>query len=185
MKNSNQKKERGGAPAPPSLSFYRVMIFMGLLLLSGILTGMGSKPPQIGGPAADFQAETPQEKPVSPSDYRGKVVLLTFWATWCEPCKKEMPEIEAAYEEHKEEGLVVLAVNFGEKADQAEEFAKKMGLTFPIVVDRRANIAERYGVVSLPVTFFIDPNGIIRERVFGGTLTKESIAEIFGRLKAK
>jgi peroxiredoxin len=95
-----------------------------------------------------------------------------------------MPEIEAAYENHKEEGLVVLAVNFGEKGDQAEAFAKKMGLTFPIVVDRRANIAERYGVVSLPVTFFIDPNGIIRERVFGGTLTEQSITETFRRVKA-
>jgi peroxiredoxin len=183
MKNNNQEKKEGGAPAP--LSFpYRGILLTLLFLLSGFLTGMGSKPPQIGGPAADFQAETPQGKPVSLSEYKGKVVILTFWATWCEPCKKEMPEIEAAYENHKEEGLVVLAVNFGEKADQAEAFAKKMGLTFPIVVDRRANIAERYGVVSLPVTFFIDPNGIIRERVFGGTLTEQSITETFRRVKA-
>ena len=177
------QKTMGGTLVPPSSSFYRAVFLTGLLLLSGILTGMGSKPPQVGGPAANFQAETPEGKPISLGEYKGKIVILTFWATWCEPCKKEMPEIQAAYEKHKEDGLVVLAVNFGEKGEVADAFVKKMGLTFPIVVDRRANIAERYGVVSLPVTFFIDPNGIIRERVFGGTLTKENIEEISNALK--
>jgi peroxiredoxin len=177
MKPNDQKKA-GGAFAPPGALPSRTILFVLLLLLSGLLTGMGSKPPQVSGPAPDFETETPAGEKISLSAYRGKPVLLTFWATWCEPCKKEMPEIQAADEAHKKDGLVVLAVNFGEKAEAAEEFSKKMGLTFPILLDRRANIAERYGVVSLPVTFFIDPGGIIRERVFGGTLTREGIAQI-------
>lgn len=156
-------------------------LIVGLLWLG--LTGMGTKPPETGRPALPFQTETVEGEPVTLSDYRGKVIVLTFWATWCEPCKKEMPEIQAAYEKHKEDGLVVLAVNFGEKRDAAKAFMDQMGLTFPVLMDRRANIAERYAVVSLPVTFFIDKDGIIRERVFGGTLTQEGIAEIFARLQ--
>ena len=178
MKIRNQKG-RGGAPAP----LRRTILFAVLLFFAGILTGMGSKPPQVSGPAPDFETETPAGEKVSLKDYRGKPVILTFWATWCEPCKKEMPEIQAAYEKHQEEGLVVLAVNFGETKEKAEAFVKQMGLTFPSLLDRRANIAERYGVVSLPVTFFIDREGIIRERVVGGTLTKESISDLFLRLK--
>lgn len=185
MERSNPNQQPGGAQAPPGFNLTRTALFAFLLLLSGLLTGMGSKPPQVSGTAPDFQTTTPSGEPVSLKEYRGKVVLLTFWATWCEPCKKEMPEIQAAYEAHKEEGLTVLAVNFGEKAEEAQAFADKMGLTFPVLLDRKINIAEQYGVVSLPVTFFIDRNGIIRERVFGGTLTKESIGEIIGRMKTK
>lgn len=173
----NNRQDQGGAFAPPRFSFSRTLLFPLLLIFSGLLTGMGSKPPQVSGTAPDFQTTMPKGEPVSLKDHRGKIVLLTFWATWCEPCKKEMPEIEAAYEAHKGEGLAVLAVNFGEKAEEAQAFSEKMGLTFPILLDRKVNIAEQYGVVSLPVTFFIDRNGVIRERVFGGTLTKESIGK--------
>jgi len=185
MKRIDQSQPPGGAPSPPGFSLPRTVLFVFLLLLSGILTGMGSKPPQVSGTAPDFQTTMPKGEAVSLKDYRGKNVLLTFWATWCEPCKKEMPEIEAAYEAQKGEGLVILAVNFGEKAAEAQAFAEKMGLTFPILLDRKINIAEQYGVVSLPVTFFIDRNGTIRERVFGGTLTKERIGEIVGQMKIK
>ncbi|HZR45387.1 MAG TPA: TlpA disulfide reductase family protein [Candidatus Manganitrophaceae bacterium] len=185
MKRIDQSQPPGGAQAPPGLPLQRTILFVFLLLLSGILTGMGSKPPQVSGTAPDFQTTLSSGEPVSSKDYRGKSVLLTFWATWCEPCKKEMPEIQAAYEAHKEEGLTVLAVNFGEKGGEAQAFADKMGLTFPVLLDRKINIAEQYGVVSLPVTFFIDRNGMIRERVFGGTLTKERIGEIVGQMKTK
>lgn len=160
------------------------IIHVFILLLSwGVLTGMGSKPPQIGSPAPSFEAETVERKTVSLNDYRGKVVLLTFWATWCEPCKKEMPEIQAAFEEHKGEGFVVLGINFGEKPKEAEKLVEAMGLTFPILIDRKVEVAEHYGVINLPVTFFIDQDGIIRERVVGETLTNESITGIFRRLR--
>jgi len=183
MKENHQKTKKGGAPAPPRLSLRGVVLFAILVLSSGILSGMGSKPPQVGGPAPSIQAETLKGETVSLNDYRGKVVLLTFWATWCEPCKKEMPEIQAAYERYEKDGLAVLAVNFGEKLDTASSFAHHGKLTFPILLDRRANIAERFGVVSLPVTFFIDQDGIIQERVVGGTLTVQSIDEIFKRVQ--
>jgi len=150
-----------------------------------VLLGMAGRPPLVGGPAPEFQLETVEGPSVSLSDYRGQVVLLNFWATWCEPCKKEMPEIQAAYEAYKDEGFTVLAVNFGEKKEAAEALVKAMGLTFPVVLDEKVAVAEHYNVVSLPVSFFIDPQGIIKEQVFGGTLTKAQIGEIFHRLKPK
>lgn len=183
MKNRNQKGIKGGAPAPPFFSIRGIGFFGVFLFAWGLLVGMGSKPPQIGGPAPSFEAETLEGKKVSLEDYRGKVVLLTFWATWCEPCKKEMPEIQAAYEKHKEEGLAVLAVNFGEKQGPARAFFQKTALTFPSLLDRRADIAERFGVISLPVTFFIDRDGIIRERISGGILTADGIGRSFQTLQ--
>ena len=154
----------------------RTIIVAGALALA-LLTGMGSRPPVIGVPAPSFETTDLDGRPVTLADYRGRVVLLNFWATWCEPCKKEMPEIQAAYERLKEHGFVVLAVNFGESPDPAAAFTHHGRLTFPVLLDRKVNVAARYGVVNLPVSFFIDPAGIIRERLFGGTLTAAGIEQ--------
>lgn len=149
------------------------------------LTGMAAKPPLVGGPAPDFKLERLNGSATKMSDYRGKVVLLNFWATWCTPCKKEMPEIQAAYEALKGQGFEVLALNFGEESEKAEKLVKEMGLTFPILLDKKVEVAERHRVVSLPVTFFIDTKGVIKEQVFGGGLTKAQITEAFRRLQRK
>jgi peroxiredoxin len=137
----------------------------------------------VGGPAAPFTLNDLEGHPVTLADYQGKVVLLTFWATWCGPCKQEMPEIETAYERHKDRGFIVLAVNFGEREEAVRTFVRQKGLTFPVLLNRNGNVASRYGVVSLPISFFIDQHGIIRERVFGGTLTAESISEALRQLQ--
>ncbi len=157
----------------------------GIFLALFLLTGMAAKPPLVGGPAPDFQLDQLNGPSTKMSNYRGKVVLLNFWATWCTPCIKEMPEIQAAYEKLKDEGFVVLALNFGEETEKAEKLVKEMGLTFPILLDREVEVAERHRVVSLPVTFFIDPNGVIKEQVFGGGLTLDQITEAFHRLQRK
>lgn len=90
--------------------------------------------------------------------------------------------MQAAYEEYKDRGVMILAVNFGENQKSAKPFVDQLGLTFPVLLDKKVGVASRYGVVSLPVSFFIDTNGIIQEHVFGGTLTKKGIAEILQRL---
>ncbi|TAK03507.1 MAG: TlpA family protein disulfide reductase [Candidatus Manganitrophaceae bacterium] len=164
---------------------FQKCLFILLSIVFPFLTGMGSKPPQVGGPAPAFRLDSLEGPSMALAEHRGKIVLINFWATWCEPCLKEMPEIEAAYEQHKGEGFVVLGINFGEKPKEAEKLVKAVGLTFPILMDRKVEVAERYGVVNLPVTFFIDQEGIIRERVFGGTLTKEGIGEVLVRLQKK
>lgn len=94
-----------------------------------------------------------------------------------------MPEIQAAYEQYKDRGFAVLAVNFGEKPQEVLPFVKNMGLAFPVLIDHKIKVASQYGVVSLPVSFFIDIGGIIKEQVFGGTLTKEGIGKILQRFQ--
>lgn len=160
------------------------LLFLALMIFT-LLGGMAKKPPLVGGPAPQFTLKTLKGESVQISDYHGKVVLLNFWATWCKPCKAEMPEIQAAYEAYKDEGFVVLAINFGEKREKAQKLVKEMGLSFPVLLDRDIEVAERHRVVSLPVTFFVDAKGIIKEQVFGGTLTKDQIGEIFRRLQKK
>jgi peroxiredoxin len=157
-----------------------------MVLISWIcLTGMGDRPSLVNGPAPPFTLNDLEGRPVNLTDYRGKIVLLNFWANWCEPCKKEMPEMQTAYEQHKDQAFVVLAVNFGGNADQASSFAHHGRLTFPILLDPGVKVAARYGVVSLPISFFIDPNGMIKEQVFGGTLTAESISKAIIRLQGE
>lgn len=159
---------------------------LGITLMALILlTGMASRPPLIGSQAPHFQLETLKGASRAIADYKGKIILLNFWATWCKPCMKEMPEIQAAYEKYKDKDFVVLGVNFGEKPNKAKMLVEKMGLTFPILLDQDVELAARHRVVSLPVSFFIDRNGIIKERIFGGTLTKEGIGEAFHRLGGK
>ncbi|MFQ5543108.1 MAG: TlpA family protein disulfide reductase [Nitrospiria bacterium] len=160
-------------------------LFLISVLAFTLLTGMSEKPPLVGGPVPHFQLQTLNGSSVKISDYRGKVVLLNFWASWCTPCKAEMPEIQAAYEAFKDQDFVVLGVNFGEKPKEAKKLVKEMNLTFPILLDKKVEVAERHNVVSLPVTFFIDPSGIIKERLFGGTLTKRDIEAAIQRLQVK
>jgi peroxiredoxin len=148
-----------------------------------LLLGMAGRPPLVGGPAPPFTLNDLEGRPASLSDYQGKVVLLNFWATWCEPCKKEMPEMQSAYEKYKDQGFVILAVNFGEKTEEAGKFSKEMGLTFPVLIDRKVAVASRYNIVSLPVSFYMDPEGFIQKRVFGGTLTKENIEEVLREIQ--
>lgn len=170
MNNIKTSINKGG------LLFVAVMVFI-------LLSGMAKKPPLVGGPVPPFELATLAGTQAKISDYRGKVVLLNFWATWCKPCKEEMPEIQAAYEAYKDEGFVVLGINFGEKREKAAKLVKEMGLSFPILLDEDVDVAEQHRVVSLPVTFFIDANGIIKEQIFGGTLTKDQIGEAFQRLQ--
>lgn len=144
--------------------------------------GMASRPPVIGSPAPEFQLSDLEGKTKSLSQYRGHVVLLNFWATWCKPCTKEMPAMQAAYDELKDQGLVVLAVNELEDLDRVREHISEHGHTFPVLLDHDNRIANMYGVVGLPVTVFIDETGRIQEYIRGGLLTTELIHQTVARL---
>jgi len=106
-------------------------------------------------------------------------VLLNFWATWCKPCKEEMPAMQASYDKLRGQGLVVLAVNELEDTEKVIEHIRAYGHTFPVVMDHDNHVANRYGVVGLPASFLIDRQGIVRERIFGSLLTEQRIAELF------
>jgi len=103
-------------------------------------------------------------------DFRGKVVMLNFWATWCPPCRREMPSMQRLYEKYRERGLTVVAVNQFEDPDLVFEFTGRLGLepTFPILFDRESRVSERYQVKGLPTTYLLDKAGKIRFRAIGG-----------------
>ncbi len=147
--------------------------------------GMASRPPVIGSPAPEFQLRDLEGNTTSLSQYRGQVVLLNFWATWCKPCTKEMPAMQAAYDALRDQGLVVLAVNELDDLERVRQHISEHGHTFPVVLDHDNRVANMYGVVGLPVTVFIDETGRIQEYVRGGLLTTELIHRTVARLTTK
>jgi peroxiredoxin len=101
------------------------------------------------------------------ADYRGKAVLLNFWATWCAPCREEMPSIERLRAQLAGRPFVVLAVNVGESADAARAFAATMPLGFPLLLDRDTRVSRAWGARVLPATYLIGPDGVARFSYFG------------------
>lgn len=123
---------------------------------------------KIGLKAPDFELETLEGKKVKLSDFAGKKVMLNFWATWCPPCKAEMPHMQKFYEEKGDE-IHILAVNIDPKNDVAG-FAKEMNLHFPILLDKNDKVMKMYQILSIPTTYFIDEDGIIRNKFIGAML---------------
>lgn len=125
---------------------------------------------ETGKMAPEILLEDMEGKQVQLSDFKGKKVLLNFWASWCGPCEQEMPHMESLYKKYKNDGFVILAVNMtkSEKVKNApEKFAEKHKLTFPILMDRGGVVMKNYEVVAYPTTYFIDSDGIIRSKVLG------------------
>lgn len=117
---------------------------------------------------ANFTLKKLNGKEVSLSDYRGKVVFLNFWATWCPPCRGEMPSMEKLYQKFKGKDFVMLAVSLREKEKTVEKFVQKNGLTFPVLLDPRGKAGGDYMVSSIPTTYLIDKQGKIIGRAIGG-----------------
>ncbi len=139
-----------------------------------------------GEPAPDFVLNVLDGEPVRLSDFRGQTVVLNFWASWCPPCRAEMPEFQALWEERGPRGpndLVILAVDFlpEDSVSAAAGFVEEFELTFPILFDTESGeVAQRYGVRGLPATFFIDADGIMRAMNLGpvfGDLLPEAVAK--------
>jgi thiol-disulfide isomerase/thioredoxin len=124
--------------------------------------------------AADFRLKDLDGKEVSLSDFRGKNVYLNFWATWCPPCKAEMPDIEKLYDETKDSNLVILAVNLGEGSSTVKTFVDNNKYNFRILLDTDKDAAAKYNISAIPSSFFIDKNGnIISKKI--GTMTLEEM----------
>jgi len=130
--------------------------------------------PQKGFLAPDFELKTTTGEAIKLSDLRGQAVLVNLWATWCPPCRAEMPAIEKVYNEYKDDGLVVLAVNmtYQDTFSNIAPFVDEYGLTFPILLDETGSVGKDYQLRSLPSSFFVDRKGIIREVVIGGPMAE-------------
>ena len=118
-------------------------------------------------PTPDFTLPNFDSKKISLKDFRGKLVFLNFWATWCVPCREEMPAMEKLYQEFKEKNFVVLAVNVKDRKQDAVNFAKELKLSYPIVIDPDAQVGLLYGAWGLPTTYLIGPKGEGLARAWG------------------
>lgn len=152
----------------------------GTIALAPELNPTGERPStEVGKPAPDFLLQTPDGGELRLSDVRGTPVLVNFWASWCGPCREEMPRIVRAYNDAGG-GLVVVAVNLQENDGIVQGFADDFGMTFPIAIDRTGEVGQtwRIGgpVEGIPSSYFIDERGIVRARVFG-PLSDEALRE--------
>jgi peroxiredoxin len=137
----------------------------------------GLEPAPIAGhPAPDFTLNTLDGEQVSLSDFRGQPVIINFWATWCGPCRIEMPEFQEAFAEHQNDGLIVLGVNLTERdsVDAVPGFMEEFGLTFPVVLDEGGDVANTYKVFGQPASIFVNEAGEVHQ-VFYGPVNKAFI----------
>jgi peroxiredoxin len=124
--------------------------------------------PRVGNPAPDFTLPALGGNPVRLSNYRGKVVFLNFWATWCPPCRQEMPSMESLYQRFKGQDFEMFAVSIDTKAaDHVQSFVSTYGLTFPVLLDPNKKVYRLYGLTGVPETFIIGKNGEILLKIIG------------------
>ena len=117
--------------------------------------------------APDFTLKDVDGKSHKLSDYRGKVVMINFWATWCPPCRFELPSMQRAYEKLKKAGVEFLAINLGEDADTIFTFTADYPVTFPLLMDLDSSVSNMYPVIGLPTTYFVSPKGRLIYRAIG------------------
>lgn len=133
--------------------------------------------PREGFAAPDFQLELLRGGKVRLADLRGKVVVINLWASWCPPCRAEMPALARAYAENRERGIEILAVNmtYQDNAQAAAAFVQEYGLDFKIPMDMQGEVGRLYQLRALPTTFFVDREGIIQRVVIGGPMSEGTI----------
>ncbi len=159
---------------------YAVILILGLVWIylsadgSNASSSGTSAAPQQGFLAPDFELATTTGEIIKLSDLRGQAVLVNLWATWCPPCRAEMPAIEKVYNEYKDEGFVVLAVNmtYQDTPQKIAPFIAEHALTFPVLLDESGDMASAYQLRSLPSSYFITRDGVINEVVIGGPMSE-------------
>ncbi|RME86996.1 MAG: TlpA family protein disulfide reductase [Anaerolineae bacterium] len=165
----------------PFRRFFSIgVLLLGLLWIglsadrSGSATAGAIPAPQKGFLAPDFTLPTLDGGEIRLAGQRGQVILLNLWASWCGPCQAEMPAMQRVYEAYREQGFTVLAVNATSQDHLADvqAFVARHGLTFPILLDARGEVSRLYNLRSLPTSFFIGRDGMIREVVIGGPMSE-------------
>lgn len=146
---------------------FRFLMFLLLVPLLAACDG-GAPKLNIGAAAPDFSATRLDGAAVRfPEDFRGKPVVIRFWADWCRYCEGEMKAIDRVYQRRRAQGLQVLAVNAGQDKEAVAAFIKKIGVSYPALLDEKSAIARQYGVVGLPTTYFVGADGTIKAKVVG------------------
>jgi cytochrome c biogenesis protein CcmG/thiol:disulfide interchange protein DsbE len=159
---------------------FPIILILGLVWIflsadrSGASTGGLLPAPQEGFLAPDITLQTLTSDSITLSNLQGKAILVNFWATWCPPCRAEMPAIQEMYDTFQEQGLVILAVNATNQDTYTEiaPFLEEHGLTFPVLLDPSGEAGNLYQVRSLPTSIFIGKDGIVRKIIIGGPMSK-------------
>ena len=162
-----------------------MIALLAAILVGGLLVWLGrvedpeslvGKPaPRRGAPAPTFTLQDLDGNTHNLTDYEGQVVIINFWATWCEPCREEMPDLQEIYDDYRDDGLVILGINADEPVDTVTAFVDEYNIDFPILLDTRPNVTRSYEVQAYPSTFFVDRDGRIRVDTYSGPLTASFI----------
>ncbi|MGB2693956.1 MAG: TlpA disulfide reductase family protein [Dehalococcoidia bacterium] len=196
-----RKSDRNGSPNVVSqrrlLDSVWIRNSLGLLVLTAIVGGLvaidsfagnsndvgplDDRSPKVGQPAPQFALRDANGDERRLDDYSGQVVWLNFWATWCIPCRQELPDIQRLADEYADAGLVVLTVNFEESEGAATDFWAELGLELPILFDSGGEVARQYHLRGFPDTFFIDRDGTLRAFKLG-FLSEEQMRERLAEL---
>ena len=157
------------------------LVLLGALVGCGTVGGMGARK---GETALAFTLEDLNGNKVSLGDYQGRPVLLNFWASWCPPCRSEMPELQRAYAAQGEGGLVILGVNslYQDNLNDVKKFVAEQQLTFPILLDSEGAVAVAYRVSTLPTSIFVDRDGKIH-LIQIGPMTQSFVESVLREIK--
>ena len=138
----------------------RVLCLAALVLASGLASS--ESPLQVGAPGPGFQLNSNSGKPISLADLKGQIVLVNFWASWCGPCRQEMPLLESIYRKYGKMGFTMIGVNVEPDSNAANEWLKATPVSFPILYDRDSKVSKLYDVAGMPSTVIIDRTGKLR-----------------------
>lgn len=197
MSNYHRSMARGRRTAQRQKKIQQskfLLAFALILILSGVgsLVWMSLKtavPPQTtnsygapalaqkGGTVTEFSIGSLAGGNIALSDYAGDVIIMNFWATWCPPCRAEMPGLNRFYEAYRDKGVVLLAINEEESVETVRPFIQNNNFTFPILLDLQGRVAQQYSTRSFPTTFIIDRHGTI-QHVQTGVITEAELEEI-------
>ncbi|MCL4458737.1 MAG: TlpA family protein disulfide reductase [Chloroflexi bacterium] len=160
-------------------NYLLLTVLIGIVLL--VISCQVDRGPLVGQAAPDFALSSLDGKLVRLSDFKGQLVLLNVWATWCPPCRAETPDLEAFFSEYRDKGVVVLAVNLREDRSKVASFVAERHLTFPVLLDTTGKVGDVYRVEAIPTSFFIDRDGVIRG-VKTGAMSQSEMVGRFSKL---
>ena len=144
-----------------------LLFILGTLALMFTACEQQPRSGSVGAPAPDFILKDMKGKTWTLSELKGQVVFVNFWATWCPPCRDEMPSMQRLYDKMPKDKFKMLAILNRDSRANADTFTKKLGITMPILDDQANNIGQLYGLTGLPETFIVDKQGVMREKFIG------------------
>ncbi len=181
-------------------SAYRIRRVLAIIILLMMLSGLAltqwlfvsqltqalplSPVPRNGKRMLNFALPTTTGEMLATTRFAGNVLILNFpwhrppgqvWATWCQPCREEMPALQSVYDKYRGRGLALLGVNYGEGSDRVVSYVREIGVSFPIVLDADMTVGQLYRVQGLPTTIFVDRQGTVRDIVLGGPMSADYV----------